>query len=59
MANSKNNSDVSLSNIIEPAMKNLSAEYQQEFEEHKERLIKEAHTKSLANFKVDKNHKVV
>jgi hypothetical protein len=55
MAHSKDNSDVSLSNIIEP----LSSEDQQELEEHKDQLIKQAHTKFLANFKVDRNHKIV
>ena len=40
-------------------METLSAEDQHEFEEHKEQLIKEAQTKFLANFKVDRNHKVV
>jgi hypothetical protein len=42
MAGSKDHSDVSLSNIIEPTMKTLSAEGQQEFEEYKGQLIKEA-----------------
>jgi hypothetical protein len=40
-------------------METLSVEYQQEFEEYKEQLIKEAHAKFLINFKVDRNHKVV
>jgi hypothetical protein len=56
MAGSKDHSDVSLSNIIEPTMKTLSAEGQQEFEEYKGQLIKEAQAKFLANFKADKNH---
>jgi hypothetical protein len=37
-----NHYDVSPSNIIEPTMETLSAEDRQEFEEHKEQLIKEA-----------------
>ena len=40
-------------------METLSAEDQQEFEEHKEQLIKEAQAKILTTFKVDRNHKVV
>jgi hypothetical protein len=59
MACSKDSSDVSPSNIIEPTMETLSAEDQQEFEKHKEQLIKQARVKFLANFKVDKNHKVI
>jgi hypothetical protein len=59
MASSKDSSDVSSINIIEPTMENLSVEDQQEFEEHKEHLIEEAKEKFLANFKVDKNHKVI
>jgi hypothetical protein len=59
MAGSKDSSDVSSNNIIEPTMETLSAEYQQEFEEHNEQSIKEAHAKFLAKFKVDMNHKVV
>jgi hypothetical protein len=37
----------------------LSTEEQLEFEEHQEQLIKEVKAKFLANFKVDKNNKVV
>jgi hypothetical protein len=62
MAGSKNHSNVSLSNIIEPTMETMSAEVQQEYEEreeHKEKLIKEVQAKILANFKMDRNHKVV
>lgn len=40
-------------------METVLVEVQQEFEKHKEQLIKEAQTKFLANFKVDRNHKVV
>ena len=38
-------------------METLSTEDKQELEEHKEQLIKDAHAKFLANFKVDRNHK--
>jgi hypothetical protein len=55
----KDNSDVPPSNIIEPTMHTLSANNQQEFEEHNEHLLKEAHAKFSANFKVDRNQKVV
>jgi hypothetical protein len=41
MAGSKDHSDFSPSNIIEPIMETLSAEDQQEFKEHTEQLIKE------------------
>ena len=59
MVSSKDGSDVSPSNIIELTKETLSAEDQQKFEEHKEQKIKEAEVKFLANFKVDRNHKVV
>jgi ferritin len=59
MAGSKYSYDVSTSNIIEPTWETLSAEEQLEFEEHQEQLIKEAKAKFLANFKVDRNNKVV
>jgi hypothetical protein len=39
---SKDNFDVSLSNIIELTMEALSAKDQQKIEEHKEQLMKEA-----------------
>jgi hypothetical protein len=38
---------------------NLSADEQLQFEEHKEQMIQEANVKFLANFKVDRNNKVV
>jgi hypothetical protein len=59
MASSIYSSYVSPSNIIEPTWETLPAEEQQKFEEHKEQLIKEAQAKFLANFKVDRNNKVV
>jgi hypothetical protein len=52
-------SNISPSNIIEPTMEALSANEQQEFEEHMEQLIKAATTNYLANFKVGRNQKVV
>jgi hypothetical protein len=42
MASLKDSSIVSPSNIIKPTIETLLAEDQQEFEEHKEQLIKEA-----------------
>jgi hypothetical protein len=59
MAGSRDSSEVSPSNIIEPAWKTLPADEQLQFEEHKEQLIQEARAKFLANFKVDRNNKVV
>jgi hypothetical protein len=59
MAGSRDNSNVSPSNIIEPTWETLSADKQHQFEEHKEQLIQEAKAKFLANFKVDRNNKVV
>jgi hypothetical protein len=59
MAGSNDSSDVSPNNIIEPTWETLSAEEQLEFEEHQEQLIKEAKAKFLANFRVDRNNKVV
>jgi hypothetical protein len=59
MVGSKDSSDVSTSNFIEPTWKTLPAEEQLQFEEHKEQLIQEAKSKFLVNFKVDRNNKVV
>jgi hypothetical protein len=59
MAGSRDSSDISLSNIIEPTWEALSADEQLQFEEHKERMIQEAKAKFLADFKVDRNNKVV
>jgi hypothetical protein len=59
MAGSRDSSEVSPSNIIEPTWETLSADEQLQFEEHKEQLIQEARAKFLANFKVDRNNKVV
>jgi hypothetical protein len=39
-------------------METLSTEDKQELEEHKEQLIKDTRAKFLANFKVNRNHKV-
>jgi hypothetical protein len=59
MASSRDSSNVSPSNIIEPTWETLTADEQLQFEEHKEHLIQEAKAKFLTNFKVDKNNKVV
>jgi hypothetical protein len=59
MAGSRNSSEVSPNNIIEPTWETLPADEQLQFEEHKEQLIQEARAKFLANFKVDRNNKVV
>jgi hypothetical protein len=59
MAGSRNSSEVSPSNIIEPTWETLPVDEQLQFEEHKERMIQEAKAKFLANFKVDRNNKVV
>jgi hypothetical protein len=59
MADSKVSSNVSTSNIIESTRETWSTEEQLEFEEHQEELIKEAKAKFLANFKVDRNNKVI
>jgi hypothetical protein len=59
MAGSRDSSEVSSSNIIEPTWETLSADEQLQFEEHKEQLIQEARAKFLANFKVDRNNKVI
>jgi hypothetical protein len=59
MAGSRDSSEVFPSNIIEPTWETLPADEQLQFEEHKEQLIQEARAKFLANFKVDRNNKVV
>jgi hypothetical protein len=59
MAGSMDSSEVSPNNIIEPTWETLPADEQLQFEEHKEHLIQEAKAKFLANFKVDRNNKVV
>jgi hypothetical protein len=59
MASSKDSSDVSTGNIIESTWETLSADEQLQFEKHREQLIQEAKAKFLANFKVDRNNKVV
>jgi hypothetical protein len=59
MAGSRDNPNVSPSNIIEPTWETLPADKQLQFVEHKEQLIQEAKAKILANFKVDRNNKVV
>jgi len=59
MAGSRDSSDISPSNIIEPTWDTLPADEQLQFEEHKEQMIQEAKARFLANFKVDRNNKVV
>jgi hypothetical protein len=59
MAGSRDNSEVSPNNIIEPTWETLPVDEQLQFEEHKEQLIQEARAKFLANFKVDRNNKVI
>jgi hypothetical protein len=59
MAGSRDSSDISPSNIIEPTWETLPTDEQLQFEEHKEQMIQEAKAKFLANFKVDRNNKVV
>jgi hypothetical protein len=59
MAGSRDSSDISPSNIIEPTWDTLPADEQLHFEEHKEQMIQEAKARFLANFKVDRNNKVV
>jgi hypothetical protein len=58
-ANSRDSSEVSPNNIIEPTWETLPADEQLQFEEHKEKVIQEAKARFLANFKVDRNNKVV
>jgi hypothetical protein len=59
MAGSRDSSEVSPSNIIEPTWDTLPADEHLQFEEHKEQMIQEAKARFLANFKVDRNNKVV
>jgi hypothetical protein len=59
MADSRDSSEVSPSNIIEPTWETLPADEQLQFEEHKEQMIQEANARFLANFIVDRNNKVV
>jgi hypothetical protein len=59
MAGSKESSEASTSNIITPTWETLPTEEQLLFEERQEQLIQEAKAKFLADFKVDRNNKVV
>jgi hypothetical protein len=59
MAGSKDSSEVSTSNIITPTWENLPAEERLLFEERQEQLIQEAKARFLADFKVDRNNKVI
>jgi hypothetical protein len=59
MASSKDCSEVSTSIIIKPTWETMPAEEQLLFEERQEQLIQKAKAKLLADFKVDRNNKVV
>jgi hypothetical protein len=59
MVGSKDRTNVSLSNIVKPTLENLWAEDQQQFEDYKRQLIKEAEAEYLDNFKVDRYQKIV
>jgi hypothetical protein len=59
MAGSNDSSKVSTNNIITPTWETLPTEEQLLFEERQEQLIREAKPKLLADFKVDRNNKVV
>jgi hypothetical protein len=59
MAGSKDSSEVSTGNIIKPTWETLPVEEQLLFEERQEQLIQEAKAKFLADFKLDRNNKVV
>jgi hypothetical protein len=59
MVGSKDSSEVSTSNIIKSTWETLPAEEHLLFEERQEQLIQEAKAKFLADFKMDRNNKVV
>jgi hypothetical protein len=59
MAGSKDSFEVSTSNIIKPTWETLPVEEQLLFEEHQEQLIQKAKAKFPADFKMDRNNKVV
>jgi hypothetical protein len=59
MVCSRDSSDIFPSNIKEPTWETLPVDEQLQFEKHKEQLIQEAKTRFLANFKVDRNNKVI
>jgi hypothetical protein len=59
MAGSNDSSEISTSIVITPTWETLPAEEQLMFEERQEQLIQEAKAKFLADFKVDRNNKVV
>jgi hypothetical protein len=52
-------SEVSTNNIIKPTWETLPAEEQLMLEERQEQLIQEAKAKFMADFKVDRNNKVI
>jgi hypothetical protein len=59
MVGSKDSSEVSTSNIIKLTWETLPVEEQLLFEERQEQLIQEAKARFLADFKMDRNNKVV
>jgi hypothetical protein len=59
MVGSMDRTNVFLSNIVKPTLENLWAEDQQQFEDYKRQLIKEAEAEYLDNFKVDRYQKIV
>ena len=59
MCSSDLSSDITPINIIELTWETLPADERLQFEEHKKQLIQEAKAKFLANFKVDRNNKVI
>jgi hypothetical protein len=59
MAGSKDSSDISTSNIIKLTWETLPTEEKLMFEERQEQLIQEAKANFLADFKVNRNNKVV
>jgi hypothetical protein len=59
MADSKDHIDISPSNIIKPALENLSADEQQRFQDYMNKVQEEATMKYLAHFTMDRHQKIV
>lgn len=59
MISSKDNSDISLSNIIESTIENLLAEEFEKLEDVRKKVLAEIDAKFLADFKVDQHQKLV
>jgi hypothetical protein len=55
MISSKDNSDISLSNIIESTIENLLAEEFEKLEDVRKKVLAEIDAKFLADFKVDQH----